>query len=68
MIKESPPVVRKSLASWVTSKNKWLQFLLVLTAIITVLANVLPLEMQKRIVNDAINLRKFDLLVLYCGI
>ena len=24
--------------------------------------------MQKRIVNDAINLRKFDLLVLYCGI
>jgi ABC-type multidrug transport system fused ATPase/permease subunit len=40
----------------------------VITAILAVFANVLPLEMQKRIVNDAINLRKFDLLVVYCGI
>ena len=61
-------IVHKSLVSWVTSKNRWLQLLLVVTAIIAVFANVLPLEMQKRIVNDAINLRKFDLLVAYCGI
>ena len=61
-------VVRKSLSSWIVSQNKWLQFLLVITAIFAVFANVLPLEMQKRIVNDAINLRKFDLLVFYCGI
>ena len=38
------------------------------TAIFAVLANVFPLEMQKRIVNDAINLRKFDMLVFYCGL
>jgi ABC-type multidrug transport system fused ATPase/permease subunit len=68
MAKAQAPVVHKSLISWITSKNRWLQVLLVATAIIAVLANVLPLEMQKRIVNDAINLRKFDLLVLYCGI
>jgi ABC-type multidrug transport system fused ATPase/permease subunit len=68
MAKVQALVVRKSLISWITSKNRWLQILLVITAIIAVLANVLPLEMQKRIVNDAINLRKFDLLVLYCGI
>ena len=68
MAKESPPIVRKSLASWITSKNKWLQLLLVITAILAVFANVFPLEMQKRIINDAINLRKFDMLVLYCGL
>jgi len=68
MAKAHALVVNKSLISWITSKNRWLQVLLVVTAMIAVLANVLPLEMQKRIVNDAINLRKFDLLVLYCGI
>jgi ABC-type multidrug transport system fused ATPase/permease subunit len=68
MAKESPPVVVKSLTSWIFSQNRWLQFLLVITAILAVFANVMPLEMQKRIVNDAINLRKFDLLVIYCGI
>jgi len=68
MAKESPPVVGKSLTSWIFSQNRWLQLLLVTTAILAVFANVLPLEMQKRIVNDAINLQKFDLLVFYCGI
>jgi ABC-type multidrug transport system fused ATPase/permease subunit len=68
MAKAHTFVVHKSLVSWITSKNRWLQFLLVVTAIIAVFANVLPLELQKRIVNDAINLRKFDLLVAYCGI
>jgi len=68
MSKRPSNVVRKPLTSWIISQNRWLQFLLVITAIIAVFANVLPLEMQKRIVNDAINLRKFDLLVFYCGI
>ena len=68
MAKHSSRIIKKPLASWIVSQNKWLQFLLVVTAIIAVFANVLPLEMQKRIVNDAINLRKFDLLVFYCGI
>ncbi|MEX1327397.1 MAG: ABC transporter transmembrane domain-containing protein [Desulfobacterales bacterium] len=68
MAKAHALIVHKSLISWITSKNRWLQFLLVVTAMIAVLANVLPLEMQKRIVNDAIHLGKFDLLVLYCAI
>jgi ABC-type multidrug transport system fused ATPase/permease subunit len=33
-----------------------------------VFARVLPLELQKRIVNEAINLRSIDLLLRYCGI
>ena len=68
MAKKPSRILRKSLTSWVFSQNKWLQMLLVITAITAALANVLPLEMQKRIVNDAINLRKFDLLIRYCGI
>ncbi|MEJ2728272.1 MAG: ABC transporter ATP-binding protein [Deltaproteobacteria bacterium] len=68
MAKKPSRILRKSLASWVVSQNRWLQLLLVIAAITAALANVLPLEMQKRIVNDAINLRKFDLLVRYCGI
>jgi ABC-type multidrug transport system fused ATPase/permease subunit len=61
-------VVHKSLISWIISKNTRLQVVLVITAIFAVFANVFPLEMQRRIINDAINLRKFDLLVFYCGL
>ncbi|THB68892.1 MAG: ABC transporter ATP-binding protein, partial [Spirochaetaceae bacterium] len=64
----SSRIIERPLKSWIISQNKWLQFILVMTAILAVFANVLPLELQKRIVNDAINLRKFDLLIFYCGI
>jgi len=57
MAKAHALVVHKSLISWVTSKNRWLQVLLVVAAIFAVFANVFPLEMQRRIINDAINLR-----------
>ena len=62
------PVVKRSLFSWVFYKNVKLQILLVLIIMVTVFARVLPLEMQKRVVNEAINLRDVDLLILYCGI
>ena len=64
----SSRIIERPLRSWIVNQNRWLQFLLVITAILAVFANVLPLELQKRIVNDAINLRKFDLLIFYCGI
>lgn len=60
-------VTRKSLYSWVRSGSLKLQVLLVLIIAVTVAVRVLPLEMQKRIVNEAINLRQVDLLLLYCG-
>ncbi|MBN1930846.1 MAG: ABC transporter ATP-binding protein/permease [Desulfobacterales bacterium] len=62
------PVAEKSLFSWVFSGNMKLQVLLIIIILITVFARVLPLEMQKRIVNEAIRLKKIDLLLLYCGI
>lgn len=45
-----------------------MQLLLLLLIVAMVFLKVLPLEMQKRIVNDAISLNKFDSLLLYCGI
>ncbi len=62
------PVTQRTLFSWVIAGKLKLQILLVGVIIITVFARVVPLEMQKRIVNEAINLRKLDLLLIYCGI
>ena len=62
------PVVKRSIFSWVFADNIKLQILLVFIILIMVVARVIPLEMQKRIVNEAINLRKIDLLFIYCGI
>ena len=62
------PIVKQSLFSWVLTSSIKLQVTLVLIILVTVIARVIPLEMQKRIVNEAISLSKFDLLLLYCGI
>ena len=62
------PIVKKSLVSWILTGNHKLKLLLLLIAIVTVLIRVIPLEMQKRIVNQAISLKAFDLLLIYCGI
>jgi len=48
--------------------NLKLQVLLVFIILFSVAVRVLPLEMQKRIINEAINLRKIDLLIQYSGI
>ncbi|MEJ2166370.1 MAG: ABC transporter ATP-binding protein/permease [Desulfobacterales bacterium] len=68
MAKIEPPIVKRSLFSWVLADNLKLQLLLLLIIVVMVFARVLPLEMQKRIVNEAIKLRSVDLLFSYCGI
>ncbi|WP_022666052.1 ABC transporter ATP-binding protein/permease [Desulfospira joergensenii] len=65
---DPPPIVKRRLSSWILDGNMKLQAILVFIILITVGIRVVPLEMQKRIVNEAINLRKLDLLVIYCGI
>ena len=62
------PVVKRSIFSWVFADNVILQIMLVFIILVIVIARVIPLEMQKRIINEAINLRKIDLLFIYCGI
>jgi ABC-type multidrug transport system fused ATPase/permease subunit len=61
------PIVKRSLRSWVFDGNLGWQITLLGVIAVAVFTRVLPLEMQKRIVNQAITLRKVDLLLLYCG-
>ncbi|MCU0559296.1 MAG: ABC transporter ATP-binding protein/permease [Desulfobacterales bacterium] len=67
MEKAKQPIVRRSLFSWVLDGNLGWQLSLLAVIAVVVFARVLPLEMQKRIVNQAITLRDLDLLLLYCG-
>lgn len=59
-------VTKRTLYSWVLKKNMRWQLLLVLLVVTTVGIRVVPLELQKRIVNEAIGRGDLDLLVLYC--
>ena len=64
MEKAKVPIVKRSLYSWIFSDNAKLQIMLLFIIVVTVFARVLPLEMQKRIVNEAIFLRKIDMFTL----
>ena len=66
MAKAEIPVVKRSLFSWIFAGNVYLQLMLLLIIVVMVFARVLPLEMQKRIVNEAINLGNIELLFRYC--
>ena len=68
MKKSEAPVVKKPLLSWVFSSNRNLKILLVITVSATVFVRIVPLEMQKRIVNQAIQLKAFEMLLIYCGV
>ena len=68
MEKTEPPIVKRSLFSWIFAGNLKLQILLLLIIVVMVAARVLPLEMQKRIINEAVKLRNIDLLLTYCGV
>jgi ABC-type multidrug transport system fused ATPase/permease subunit len=66
MKKTQPPVVKRSMPSWIFPGNVKLQVAIVCVIAVTVFARVFPIEMQRRIINEAINLRKIDLLMTYC--
>ncbi|MFT5729843.1 MAG: ABC-type bacteriocin/lantibiotic exporter with double-glycine peptidase domain [Desulforhopalus sp.] len=60
------PITKRPLFSWMKTAGLPLQLLLVMVIVITVCARVIPLEMQKRIINEAITLKNTDLLLIYC--
>jgi ABC-type multidrug transport system fused ATPase/permease subunit len=68
MAKPRPSIVNRSIYSWIMGPNTKLQLVVLMLIGVTVFARVLPLEMQKRIVNEAIRLREVDLLIRYCAI
>ncbi|MFW2368680.1 MAG: ABC transporter transmembrane domain-containing protein [Desulforhopalus sp.] len=64
----SPQVTDRSLFYWVFKGNLKLQLILLVIILLIVVARVIPLEMQKRIINDSIALRNLDGLIIYCSI
>jgi ABC-type multidrug transport system fused ATPase/permease subunit len=62
------PITEKSLFHWAFRGNIKLQLILLVVIVLIVFARVLPLEMQKRIINDAIALKNLDGLFLYAVI
>ena len=62
------PIVDRTLFSWILAGNLKLQILLLFVVLVAVIARVVPLEMQKRIVNEAIGPKNADLLAAYCSI
>lgn len=59
---------KKSLFYWALNGNSAPQIFLVVLVVLVVFARVIPLEMQKRIINESIALRQYDNLLLYCFI
>ncbi len=65
---DSKRITKTSLYSWVLYKNISLQLMVVGVIIVTVALRVLPLEMQKRIINEAIGLKDLPALYRYCAL
>ncbi|CCO22120.1 ABC transporter ATP-binding protein/permease [Maridesulfovibrio hydrothermalis] len=60
-------ITKRPLMYWVKNSNKKLQLMLLVVIVFTVGVRLVPLEMQKLIINQAISMRKVDLLFMYCG-
>ena len=60
------PITKRSLFSWVLRGKISLQLTLLILIIGIVFLRVLPLEIQKRIVNDVISSKDTSLLLIYC--
>ncbi len=61
-------VTRRPLFYWITHRFRGLQLFLLLVIVSSLFFRVYPLEMQREIINNAISLRKLDLLFLYCAL
>jgi len=66
MIRPPKPIYQRSLFSWVLKTRFSLQLLLLVLIIGVVFLRVLPLEIQKRIVNEVLAVGDVHLLVVYC--
>ncbi|WP_320172731.1 ABC transporter ATP-binding protein/permease [Maridesulfovibrio sp.] len=60
-------ITKRPLTYWVKNSNMKLQLILLVVIFFTVAIRLVPLEMQKKIINQAISMRKVDLLFMYCG-
>ncbi len=61
-------ITERSLFYWILRRHRPMQLFLLLVIVISLFFKVFPLEMQKRIINQAIYLKDTHLLFLYCGL
>jgi ABC-type multidrug transport system fused ATPase/permease subunit len=61
-------ITKRSLFSWILYGHWPLQILLLLVIAASIFFRVIPLELQKRIINTAIALKDAERLLLYCGL
>ena len=61
-------ITERSLFYWILRRHRSMQLGLLLIIVSSLFFKVFPLEMQKRIINEAIYLKDIELLYLYCGL
>ena len=61
-------ITERSLFYWILRRHRSSQLFLLLIIVVSLFFKVFPLEMQKRIINEAIYLKDLELLYLYCGL
>jgi ABC-type multidrug transport system fused ATPase/permease subunit len=61
-------ITERSLFYWILRRHRSMQLVLLLIIVVSLFFKVFPLEMQKRIINEAIYLKDIQLLYLYCGL
>ena len=61
-------ITERSLFYWILRRHRPSQIFLLLVILVSLFFKVFPLEMQKRIINEAIYLKEIELLYLYCGL
>ena len=61
-------ITERSLFYWILRRHRSSQLFLLLIIVVSLFFKVFPLEMQKRIINEAIHLKDLELLYLYCGL
>lgn len=61
-------ITERSLFYWILRRHRTMQLFLLLIILVSLFFKVFPLEMQKRIINEAIYLKDLQLLYLYCGL
>ncbi len=61
-------ITERSLFYWILRRHRPMQLLLLAIIVASLFFKVFPLEMQKRIINQAIHLKDLHLLYLYCGL
>ncbi|SHO52473.1 ABC transporter ATP-binding protein/permease [Desulfopila aestuarii] len=65
---DTTPITKRTLFSWIINRFRGPQLMLLGVIIVSLFFRVYPLEMQRKIINEAINLKEIDLLFLYCGL